>query len=34
MTLGTANMTDATGNVVLIRIALAAGESVTALSIS
>jgi len=34
MTLGTANMTDATGNVVLVRIALAAGESVTALSIS
>ena len=34
MTLGTENMTNATGNVVLVRIALAAGESVTALSIS
>jgi len=34
MTLGTENMTNSTGNVVLVRIALAAGESVTALSIS
>jgi len=34
MTLGTENMTNATGNVVLVRIALASGDSVTALSIS
>jgi len=34
MTLGTENMTNATGNVVLVRIALSAGQSVTALSIS
>ena len=33
-TLGTENMTNATGNVVLVRIALAANEKVTALSIS
>ena len=33
MTLGTENMSNATGNVVLVRIALASGESVTALSI-
>ena len=33
MTLGSENMTNATGNVVLVRIALASGESVTALSI-
>ena len=34
MTLGTENMTNSTGNVVLVRIALSAGESVTALSVS
>lgn len=34
MTLGTENMTNATGNVVLVRIALQSGESVTALSIT
>ena len=33
MTLGSENMSNATGNVVLVRIALASGESVTALSI-
>ena len=33
MTLGTANMSNATGNVVLVRIALTSGQSVTALSI-
>jgi len=33
MTLGDQNMSDATGNVVLVRIALASGQSVTALSI-
>ena len=34
MTLGEENMSNATGNVVLVRIALAAGESVTSLSIA
>lgn len=34
MTLGTENMSNSTGNVVLIRIALASGQSVTSLSIS
>lgn len=34
MTLGSENMSNATGNVVLVRIALGAGDSVTALSIS
>ena len=34
MTLGSENATNATGNVVLVRIALAAGDEVTALSIS
>jgi len=33
MTLGSENMTNATGNVVLVRIALQSGESVTALSV-
>jgi len=33
MTLGAENMSNATGNVVLVRIALASGESVTAISI-
>ena len=33
MTLGSENMSNATGNVVLVRIALASGESVTAISI-
>ena len=33
MTLGSENMTNATGNVVLVRIALTSGQSVTALSI-
>ena len=33
MTLGSENMTNATGNVVLVRIALASGESVSAISI-
>jgi len=33
MTLGTENMSNATNNVVLVRIALASGESVTALSV-
>lgn len=33
MTLGSENMSNATGNVVLVRIALASGESVTALSV-
>ena len=33
MTLGAENMTNATGNVVLVRIALASGESVSAISI-
>ncbi len=33
MTLGSENMSNATGNVVLIRIALASGQSVTSLSI-
>jgi hypothetical protein len=33
MTLGTENMSNATGNVVLVRIALASGQSVTSLSI-
>lgn len=33
MTLGSANMSSATGNVVLVRIALASGQSVSALSI-
>ena len=33
MTLGDQNMSSATGNVVLIRIALTSGQSVTALSI-
>ena len=33
MTLGSENMSNATGNVVLVRIALASGDSVTALSI-
>ena len=34
LTLGDQNMTDADGNVVLVRIGLASGESVTALSVS
>ena len=34
MTLGTENMSNATGNVVLVRIALTSGQSVTSLSIS
>ena len=33
MTLGSENMSNATGNVVLVRIALASGESITALSV-
>ena len=33
MTLGSENMSNATGNVVLVRIALTSGQSVTALSI-
>jgi len=33
MTLGSENMSNATSNVVLVRIALASGESVSALSI-
>ena len=33
MTLGSENMSNATGNVVLVRIGLASGDSVTALSI-
>lgn len=33
MTLGDQNMSSATGNVVLVRIALTSGQSVTALSI-
>ena len=33
MTLGNQNMSDATGNVVLVRIALGSGQSVTSLSI-
>ena len=33
MTLGTANLSNATNNVCLVRIALASGESVSALSI-
>jgi len=33
MTLGEENMSNATGNVVLVRIALTSGQSVTALSI-
>ena len=33
MTLGTENMSNATNNVVLVRIALTSGQSVTALSI-
>ena len=33
MTLGSENMSNARNNVVLVRIALASGESVTALSI-
>ena len=33
MTLGTANLSNATGNVCLVRIALASGQSVSALSI-
>ena len=33
MTLGNQNMSDATGNVVLVRIALNSGQSVTGLSI-
>ena len=34
MTLGEENLSNATGNVVLIRIALDSGQSVTALSVS
>ena len=34
MTLGEENMTNATGNVVLVRIALNSGQSITSLSIS
>jgi hypothetical protein len=34
MTLGTENLTNATGNVALVRIALDAGQSVTTLSVS
>ena len=33
MTLGTANLSNATGNVCLVRIALTSGQSITALSI-
>jgi len=33
MTLGSENMSNATSNVVLVRIALASGESISALSI-
>ena len=34
MTLGTENLTNATGNVALVRIALTSGQSVTSLSIT
>jgi len=34
MTLGTENMSNSTGNVVLVRIALSSGESITALEVS
>lgn len=33
MTLGSENMSNATGNVVLVRIALASGQSISALSV-